>query len=192
MTAVMNDNATLPSEIFLEIEKLYDMYICNMNEENKQPFRDLVVFLQAHSEYINHFFMYMTCIEVVKKELFLEMLRLGLDLQKEFHNLLNEEFTGTLAVLCAGYHQFDMIEWMLENGLKVPTQETINWKNNIVNAFFMNDFRHHSNLNVLQCIQDVLKDHPLILSETTHEILSERYILSDDSMKEFLSKVTVH
>jgi hypothetical protein len=110
----------LPDQITNEIESIV------LSEYSGEKIRQ---FLLTNKKYINEIFNNWSRQEIVPNNIFLYMLELGLNINQIFSNVDGETNKCNFAVHCAEFRQYETLELMLENGLILPTEETINSNN---------------------------------------------------------------
>ena len=159
---------TLPDEIIEEVENRIDSddYSFENNEE----------FLKQNKKYINAIFNTWSRQVELPEDIFLYMLELGLNINQAYSGMDGDNDRCNFAVHCAEFRQFNIIKLMLENGLILPTKKTISRKNNIIDALISGHSHGDTDYSVFEFIEDNLKDHPLILSEGTVEMIRDFYL----------------
>lgn len=174
--------ATLSVELINELESII------IGEYSDEEIKE---FLEKNKEYINTIFNMWSRMEEVPQDIFLYMLELGLNINQIFSGVDGENKNCNFAVHCAEFRQFETLNLMLENGLILPTEETLNSENNIIDTLISGHSHGDIDYNVFDFIEIKLKGHPLIICEGTVEMIRDLYMKNFGSYYEYYHVIMV-
>jgi len=136
---------------------------------------DIMNVVKNNPDYINEIFNVATRMEQFSEENVKELIDMGLEINQVFSGMDGDCDNCIFALHCAEFRQKNTIVVMLQNGLIVPTKETLNAQNNIIDILICGHSYGDIDESIFCFILDNLSEYPISLSEGCTEMIEEFY-----------------